>query len=244
MSSKWVSLQAEFLIAHAQTKIKAKDWCDSKNLNYETARRYIKPQKPQPKDKAKADSVPAVKAANAKKLGVSAKLGAPFGSQNALKHGGYSKYFKDPALGVLVEATTLDDELALCRSRIHLVIQTIEAIQAQLDKHPSVEVSASLFDSLFKAEFALDKNIARVESITKTLSTIELDNLNQGKIMADTNRSIELAKAAVVNTRRNEVQTELIELQVMQARKDAGGTSKLDEFIDELTGGDVDKVVG
>ena len=238
MASKWDTLQAEFLLAHAQTGIKAKDWCESHGLNYNSARRYIKPQSAKPEDKAKVLSVPAVKAQDLGK-----RRGAPFGSHNALKHGGYSKYFKDPQLNELVEATTLDDELALCRSRIHLVIQTIEAIQEQLDRRPNVEVSASLFESLFKAEQALDKNIARVESITKTMSSIEIDNLNQDKIIADTKRSAALGKVAVGMVRKNEVQTELAQLQVKQARKDAGGTSKLDKFIDELIGGDVDRVI-
>lgn len=39
----WIALQAEFTKAHMRTGISAQDWCESKGLNYASARRYIKP---------------------------------------------------------------------------------------------------------------------------------------------------------------------------------------------------------
>jgi len=238
VSSKWDALQAEFVTAHEDTGIGAKDWCESKGLNYSTARRYIKPVKVPKESKAKGTAKKqALVIKPVKKKEVVKK------SHNAIKHGGYSKYFSRN-ISELVDGTTLVDELDLCRSRIHLVITTIEQIHEKLKESPDAETAASLFESLFKADNALDRNIARVESIVKTMSSIELDNLNQRKIIADTDRIIKTAKATVINARKSEVQTELAELQVAQARKDAGGTSKLDQFIDELTGGKVDQVVG
>jgi len=38
----WGELQQRFLSDHASTGISPKDWCDAKELNYATARRYIK----------------------------------------------------------------------------------------------------------------------------------------------------------------------------------------------------------
>ncbi|MFB2927567.1 terminase [Aeromonas hydrophila] len=38
----WAQLNAEFLQEHAATGISAKDWCDSRGLNYNSARRYLK----------------------------------------------------------------------------------------------------------------------------------------------------------------------------------------------------------
>lgn len=38
----WTQLNAEFLQEHAATGISAKDWCDSRGLNYNSARRYLK----------------------------------------------------------------------------------------------------------------------------------------------------------------------------------------------------------
>ena len=241
----WKSLQAEFLLANTQTGVKAKEWCESKGLNYSSARRYIKSSSAKPEDVKRAKSSPKSKEIAAKNKPSTTKdpRKQRFGNKNRLVHGGYSKYFQGD-VGELVEATTLSDELDLCRSRIHLVIKAIEDIQKQLDANPPIELATSLFESLFKADNALDRNIARVESIEKTMSAIELDKLNQHKIVADTDRSIKIAKATVVKSKKDAIQTELVELQVVQARKEAGGTSKLDDFIDQLTGGGVDKVVG
>lgn len=228
MSNNWLELQAEFTKAHAETGIKVKEWCEQKGLKYSSARRYIKLTKTKAKIKTK---VKAQAMAENKNLG-------------ALKHGGYSKYFNTD-ITTLVSGTDLTDELELCRSRIHLVVCTIEEIQRRLEQKPRVEadVAASLFDSLLKADIALDRNIARVESITKTLSSIRLDNLNEHKIIADTTRSIEITKATVINAKKSIAQTELVELQVEQARKLVGGTSKLDDYIDSRTNG-LDAVIG
>ena len=228
MSSNWLELQAEFTKAHAETGIKVKEWCESKGLKYSSARRYIKLTKTKAKIKTK---VKAQAMAENKNLG-------------ALKHGGYSKYFNTD-ITTLVSGTDLTDELELCRSRIHLVVCTIEEIQRRLEQKPRVEaeVAASLFDSLLKADIALDRNIARVESITKTLSSIRLDNLNEHKIIADTTRSIEITKATVINAKKSIAQTELTNLQVEQLRKEVGGTSKLDDYIDSRISG-LDSVVG
>ena len=228
MSNNWLELQSEFTKAHAETGIKAKEWCESKGLNYSSARRYIKITKTKAKIKTQ----------------VKAKAMAENKNLGALKHGGYSKYFNTD-ITTLVSGTDLTDELELCRSRIHLVVCTIEEIQRRLEQKPRVEaeVAASLFDSLLKADIALDRNIARVESITKTLSSIRLDNLNEHKIIADTTRSIEITKATVINAKKSIAQTELTNLQVEQLRKEVGGTSKLDDYIDSRTNG-LDAVIG
>ncbi|MCL1123401.1 hypothetical protein [Shewanella surugensis] len=238
MSGKWTTLQAEFLKAHEKTGITAKEWCEQRQLNYSTARRYIKPLS------TNAHKLSTSPVAKAKQVTVAnRKQNNRFGIQNNLLHGGYSKYFKDPELNQLVEATTLEDELSLCRSRIHLIIKTIEQIQAQLDNKPSTEIASSLFESLFQAETALDKNIARVESITKTLSSIEIDQLNQKKIIADTKKSIVMSKSIVSNRLKSEVQTELARIQVKVAEREAGGTNKLDDLIDEMAAANTTDVV-
>jgi hypothetical protein len=229
----WVQLQKEFLIDHERTHINAKEWCEKKGLNYSSARRYIKSTHTQAKIKLKN------KAKEQPKTLVETK--AKLKNTGTLKHGGYSKYFNTD-ITKLVSGTDLTDELELCRSRIHLVICTIEEIQRRLsskEDKPSTEVASSLFESLLKADIALDRNIARVESITKTLSSIRIDDLNEYKISADTKRSVEVTKATVINAKKSIAQTELVELQVKQARKEAGGTSKIDEYIDKKVNSNV-----
>ncbi|MGL6576509.1 terminase [Aeromonas hydrophila] len=40
----WKSLQVDFAQAHGETGISVKDWCEQNGLNYQSARRYIKPR--------------------------------------------------------------------------------------------------------------------------------------------------------------------------------------------------------
>lgn len=51
----WAELNAEFLQEHEATGISAKDWCDSRGLNYNSARRYLKSrgQSPAQHDKSR-----------------------------------------------------------------------------------------------------------------------------------------------------------------------------------------------
>jgi hypothetical protein len=95
---------------------------------------------------------------------------------------------------------------------------------------------------MFKAENALDRNITRAESITKTLSSIKTDSLARGKLVAETARIAQQTKSLVHATKRGKHQAEIAEHEAAKARKEAGGTSKLDDFIDKRTGG-LDTVV-
>ena len=228
----WIKIQAEFLAAYKKTGINVKEWCEKRGLKYSTARRHLRITKV--RDKARANTK------------VKSSVMAVNKHAGALRHGGYSKYFTN-SIGELVDGTHLPDELTLCRSRIHLVVCTIEEIQRRLadpDNKPSTEAAASYFESLLKADFALDKNIARVESITKTLSSIRIDEVNENKIVADTIRSVETTKATVINAKKSILQTELIQLQIKQAQKDAGGSSKIDDYIDAMTNKKLDVVIG
>ncbi|HHQ4529689.1 TPA: terminase [Aeromonas hydrophila] len=51
----WAQLNSEFLQEHEATGISAKDWCDSRGLNYNSARRYLKSrgQSPAQPDKSR-----------------------------------------------------------------------------------------------------------------------------------------------------------------------------------------------
>lgn len=231
VKNDWVKLQADFLAAHKETGVTVVDWCEQNGLNYASARRHIKTSIVKGKIKQKNKPV-------SKEIALSRRSGK-------ISHGGYSKYF-NVDITKLVTDGDLTDELDLCRSRIHLVICAIEEIQVRLDQKPRVDadVAASLFESLFKADIALDRNIARVESITKTLSAIRIDVLNESKIVADTIRSNETTKATVINAKKSIKQTELLELQIKQAEKLVGGTSKIDDYIDSITNSKLDSVVG
>jgi len=221
--SKWSDLNELFQKEHSETRISLRDFCDNNKLNYSTARKHIKTSRKAPRKVVKDEGQKLKRAPN-------------------FKHGGYTKYFKQ-GINQLVEATTLEDELDLCRARIHMVMDSIEGIQKLLDDADTTnESKVMLYESLFKAEMSLDRNVIRAESITKTLSSLETDTLARGKLIAETTRIKQQTKALVNATKRGKHQAEIAEHEAAKARKEAGGTSKLDDFIDKRTGG-LDTVV-
>lgn len=221
--SKWSDLNELFQKEHSETRISLRDFCDNNKLNYSTARKHIRTSRAAPRKAVKDEGQRLTRAPN-------------------FRHGGYSKYFKGD-VNELVEATTLEDELDLCRARIHMVMDAIQGIQKLLDDPDTDnEARARLYESLFKAEVSLDRNIIRAESITKTLSSLETDSLSRGKLIAETTRIKQQTQALVHATKRGKHQAEIAEHEAAKARKEAGGTSKLDDFIDKRTGG-LDQVV-
>ena len=168
---EWEKLQVAFLFAHEQTGINAKSWCNEVKLNYSTARRYIKVRRVKESIRLQISTNPIIKARKAPK-----RRGAPFGSQNALKHGGYSKYFYNDCEQI-VEAITAEDELRLCRTRIHHVLSKALLIRQKLEKISSVDIAIKLYDSFLLTDLAIERNVSRIECITRKTSVQRLEFL-------------------------------------------------------------------
>lgn len=82
----------------------------------------------------------------------------------------------------------LRDELRLCRARVVSVTKALNNIALLIDAAESVEDKAGLYNQMLKAEQALERNIGRIESIEKTLSSLRIDDVTIPKIEADTDR--------------------------------------------------------
>jgi len=167
---EWIKHQVAFLFAHEETGISVKSWCHKLQLNYSTARRYIKVSRF--KKNMRFEQSTLLKS-NARRC--SKKRGAPLGSQNALKHGGYSKFFYND-YGQEVEAITEEDELRLCKSRIHNVLTEALLIYGELEKKHSVDIAIKLYDSFLLADQAIDRNLSRIEQITRKKSAERIAN--------------------------------------------------------------------
>lgn len=83
----WAQLNAEFLQEHEATGISAKDWCDSRGLNYNSARRYLKSrgQSPAQPDKSRAAAQSAHP--EVRKTAQSAQSAQPKGNEGKDKRG-------------------------------------------------------------------------------------------------------------------------------------------------------------
>lgn len=167
---EWIKLQVAFLFAHEATGSSVKSWCHKLQLNYSTARRYIKVRSF--KKNMRLEQSTLLKS-NTRKY--STKRGAPLGSQNALKHGGYSKFFYND-YGQEVEAITEEDELRLCRSRIHHVLTEALLIYDELENKPPVDIAIKLYDSFFLTDLAIERNLSRIEQITRKNSAQRLEH--------------------------------------------------------------------
>jgi hypothetical protein len=169
----WEKLQLKFWFEHSQTGISAKGWCNKYQLNYATARRYIKVRTLKESVTPQVESNPIVKARATPK-----RRGPPYGSQNAFKHGGYSNLFYKNS-GHKIQAITPEDELMLSRVRIHKVMQKVLIIRKALENKPSIETTVKLYDELFLADLAIERNIAKIEFVTRKVSARKIENLNK-----------------------------------------------------------------
>lgn len=110
------------------------------------------------------------------------------GMQIAKTHGGYAQFLDVPELFDQAEELRLRDELIFTRARVISVTKTLKALQQDLATATEMADRLALYEKLLKAEQALDRNIQRIESIERTLSTMRIDAVTGPKIEADTKR--------------------------------------------------------
>ncbi|HEI8402774.1 TPA: terminase [Citrobacter freundii] len=214
----WKKLEQEFQRAHAKSGIKLQDWCEQKGISYATARRHIKMRRSAQSDAQKkvrktAQSVSEESVADAgedenahstdddencadrpetKRIRGSRSL-APtnaFQERNtaAVKHRGYAKYLDADGLMDDASEMALIDELVFTRARALSVTSTMKRMFSDMEQAETVELRVELYGKILQAEQALDRNIGRIESIERTLHTLDVYAATTPKIIADTAR--------------------------------------------------------
>lgn len=283
----WAQLNAEFLQEHEATGISAKDWCDSRGLNYNSARRYLKSRGQSPAQPEKSRVAAQSAQSEVRKTAQSAQSAQPNGNEGKAKrgegrgekssssphtsadsgqepknkmgsgrdgcgrftlghkesvgnsgnpnppanikpgmqiaktHGGYAQFLEADELFDQAEELRLRDELIFTRARVISVTKTLKNLQQDLVDATEMADRIALYDKILKAEQALDRNITRIESIERTLSTLRIDAVTGPKIEADTKR-IEAA------TRKLTAEADRLE-------KDGGSdTTPVSEMVSEL----------
>ncbi len=143
------------------------------------------------------------------------------GNQLTVTHGGYAKYFSDQTAFDGVDELGLRDELRLCRARVISVTKALNDLALLLDSATAPDEKATIYGQILRADEALQRNISRVESIEKTLSSLRIDDVTVPKVIADTAR----IKAA----------TRKLEAEATKLERDQGGdTTELGEMVAEL----------
>lgn len=83
----WAQLNAEFLQEHEATGISAKDWCDSRGLNYNSARRYLKSRGQSPAQPEKSRVAAQSAQSEVRKTAQSAQSAQPKGNEGKANRG-------------------------------------------------------------------------------------------------------------------------------------------------------------
>lgn len=104
-------------------------------------------------------------------------------------HGGYARFFKDKSAFDVVVDFSLKDEIDLMRQRAISSIESIEKFTADLERCKTVEDKEIVHKLIHSAQNALDRAVARIESLNHTNNNIAL-----------TLETIELRKAQTKET--------------------------------------------
>ncbi|ENA4793544.1 terminase [Escherichia coli] len=111
---------------------------------------------------------------------------ARFSDRNthAVRHRGYAKYLEADNLMDDASDMVLFDELVFTRARALSVTKALKGMFADLEEATDVETRVALYDKILKAE----RNIARIESIERSLLTLDVLAETAPKLRADRER--------------------------------------------------------
>ena len=152
----------------------------------------------------------------------------PEGHQINRTHGGYAKYFDEPEVFDEVDELSIIDEIRFVRARIIVCTKSLNEIRRDLEKVETLSERVSLYESYVRAEQALDRNIARVESLTRTLSGLKLD---KSKLRLDD----VMEPKIVADTEKSRSQKRKLDAETAKIERDQGGdTTPLDEIVGDL----------
>ncbi len=152
----------------------------------------------------------------------------PEGHQINRTHGGYAKYFNEPEVFDEVDELSIIDEIRFVRARIIVCTKSLNKIQQDLAVVETLSERVSLYESYVRAEQALDRNIARVESLTRTLSGLQLD---KSKLRLDD----VMEPKIVADTEKSRSQKRKLDAETAKIERDQGGdATPLDEIVGDL----------
>lgn len=202
----WDALLKQYSIDYEAEPVSPAEWCTRIGISYSSAKRYItvkaakneialrnsqaKKRTPKPgRDEKghflKGHQIPECVNQNLDNL-------TPFqpGNQAARTHGGYSRLIRaeDLAIGDESELDGLIAERRMFRARIASALRTIQECEAKLED-PDVIADKErvvIINRLISgANKSIEISAVRVESLTKTISSIRIDDVNVPRLAAD-----------------------------------------------------------
>ena len=116
------------------------------------------------------------------------------GHTHSLKHGGYATLIRNPEdLEVADEAEIIGliAERRMYRARIASALRTINDLEGQIEEGiDEPDKISSMLRLIAAANNSIERCVGRVESLTKTLSSIRIDDVNGPRLAADHKRIV------------------------------------------------------
>ena len=207
----WDALLKQYAIDYETEKVSPAEWCARVGVPYSSAKRHItakaakeqialrnsqaKKKTPKPgRDERgyflKGHNAPGCVNPDSPNLVRFEK-----GNQAAFKHGGYARLIpvEDLAIGDESELIGLMAERRMFRARLASALRTVTELEAELaaegGRDDSERVAATL-RLIRSANEAIERAATRIESLTKTISSIRIDDINGPRLQADHKRIV------------------------------------------------------
>ena len=211
----WDALLKQYAIDYEAEKISPAEWCERVGVPYSSGKRYItakaakeqiakrnsqaKKKTPKPGRNEQGHFVKGHQAPGCINAALDNLVLFEKGNQAAFKHGGYAKLLpvEDLEIGDESEIIGLIAERRMFRARLASALRTVTELEAELaveGGRDDPERVAATLRLIRSANEAIDRAAARIESITKTLSSIRIDDINGPRLQADHKR-IEASEA-------------------------------------------------
>lgn len=198
----WAALAEQYSIDYETEQISPADWCERNGLTYGTAKRYIsvkaakkacelrksRAKKAKPGRTEKGHFIKGHQIPECLNQGLEHLIKFEGGNQAARTHGGYATYQREEDLAISAEAEMdgLIAERRMFRARIASALRTIQAAEDDLlSGGIDDEREIALRRLIRNAEASIERSAARVESLTKTISSIRIDDVTVPHRIAD-----------------------------------------------------------
>lgn len=211
----WDALLKQYAIDYEAEKVGPAEWCERVGVPYSSAKRHItakaakneialrnsqaKKRTPKPGRNEKGHFLKGHQIPECYKQNMDNLVNFEKGHTHSLKHGGYAKLLpvEDLEIGDESELIGLVAERRMFRARLASALRTVTELEAELAAEGGMDDServAATLRLIRGANESIERAAARIESLTKTISSIRIDDINGPRLQADHKR-IEASEA-------------------------------------------------
>jgi len=175
----WSELRERFKYDYQASGVSLKQWCNENGVDYTSARKQIRVR--EIKAAMKCDHKTKRQNVTMSQPNKLNHTSFTKGNQLARTHGGYASLLNYEDVELASKIQGLEDELLASRSRVISIIKSRAEIERQWKRSDNQEERAQLAEIMIRLVDAEDRAVARVESLTATVSKIERNCVSNHK---------------------------------------------------------------